>query len=272
VVFPRVFSQVVFNDDTNDRLAMFTNEENLIWGLSYETQQISWARLHFYYFGTDAEGDGERGARTHSTFGIRVYQRPEIGEYDYDAESVLQFGTFDKRDHFAHFQHISLGYTFAVPWSPRILIMYDYASGTKNPNGNKSHTFDGLFGARRFELSATSLFGPFFRSNISSPGIRLITHPFPTLDLNLKYRAWYLARSKDEWVGSGMQDPTGAAGNFLGQDVEVRIQWHPSLNFTIDAGYEHFFKGSYIKDQTGVPGNPPSNGTNYFYIQTEMMF
>jgi hypothetical protein len=251
---------------------MFTNEENLIWGLSYETQQISWARLHFYYFGTDAEGDGERDARTHSTFGIRVYQRPEIGEYDYDAESVLQFGTFDKRDHFAHFQHISLGYTFAVPWSPRILIMYDYASGTKNPNGNKSHTFDGLFGARRFELSATSLFGPFFRSNISSPGIRLITHPFPTLDLNLKYRAWYLARSKDEWVGSGMQDPTGAAGNFLGQDVEVRIQWHPSLNFTIDAGYEHFFKGSYIKDQTGVPGNPPSNGTNYFYIQTEMMF
>ena len=44
------------------------------------------------------------------------------------------------------------------------------------------------------------------------------------------------------------------------------------LNTTIDAGYEHFFKGSYIKDQTGVPGNPPSSDTNYFYIQTELMF
>ena len=150
--------------------------------------------------------------------------------------------------------------------------MYDYASGTKNPNGNKSHTFDSLFGARRFEYSATSLFGPFYRSNISSPGIRLITHPHPTLAINLKYRAWYLAQSKDKWVNSGMQDQTGAAGNFLGQDVEVRLQWHPTPNTTIDAGYDHFFKGSYIKNQTNVPGNPPSNDTNYFYIQTEVMF
>ena len=222
--------------------------------------------------GTDSEEKDDRVERTHSTLGIRFYQRPDIGEYDYDAESVWQVGTLDNKDHFAYFQHISLGYTFAFPWSPRVLAMYDYASGTKNPNGSKSHTFDGLFGARRFELSATSLFGPFFRSNISSPGIRLITHPLPTLKLNLKYRAWYLARSKDEWVSSGMQDPTGDAGNFLGQDVEVRIQWHPSPNFTVDAGYEHFFKGSYIKNQTNVPGNPPSNDTNYFYLQTELMF
>jgi hypothetical protein len=271
--FFRAFvSEIAFKDDSSDRLAMFTNEENLFWGVSLETQQFSWARFHFYYFGVDADGRDDRPPRTHSTFGIRVYQRPDAGAYDYDAESVLQFGKFDRQDHLAHFHHISLGYTFAYPWSPRLLAMYDYASGTNNPNGSKSHTFDSLFGARRFEFTATSLFGPFFRSNISSPGLRLITHPHRTLDLNLKYRAWYLAQSQDEWVGSGMQDPTGAAGNFLGQDVEVRVQWHPSPNFTIDAGYEHFFKGSYIKDQTSVPGNPPSDDTNYFYIQSELMF
>jgi hypothetical protein len=251
---------------------MFTNGGNYFWGLSYETRHFPWARTQLYYFGRDQEQEDGRAERNHSTLGIRVYQRPGIGAYDYEAESAWQFGTLDNMDHFAYFQHISLGYSFAFPWSPRILAMYDYASGTKNPNGNKSHTFDSLFGARRFEYSATSLFGPFYRSNISSPGIRLITHPHPTLDLNLKYRAWYLAQSKDEWVNSSMQDPTGAAGNFLGQDVEVRIQWHPSPNFTIDAGYEHFFKGSYIKNQTNVPGNPPSNDTNYFYIQTELMF
>jgi len=270
--FRAFFSQAVFNDDTSDRLGLFTNKDNRFWGLSYETQHFSWARIQLYYFGIDSEEKNERVERNHSTLGIRVYQRPDIGAYDYDAESIWQVGTLDNRDHSAFFQHLSLGYTFAVPWSPRILAMYDYASGTKNPNGNKSHTFDGLFGARRFELSATSLFGPFFRSNISSPGIRLITHPFPTLKLNVKYRAWYLARSKDEWVGSGLQDPTGDAGSFLGQDVEVRIQWHPSPNFTVDAGYEHFFTGSYIKNQTNLPGNPPSNDTNYFYIQTEVMF
>jgi len=270
--FRAFFSQAVFNDDTSDRLGLFTNKDNLFWGLSYETQHFSWSRIQLYYFGVDSEEKDERVERTHSSLGIRFYQPPEIGKYDYESESIWQVGTLDNRDLSAYFQHISLGYTFAFPWSPRILTMYDYASGTKNPNGSKSNTFDGLFGARRFEFSATSLFGPFFRSNISSPGIRLITHPLPTLDLNLKYRAWYLAQSKDEWVGSGMQDPTGDAGNFLGQDVEVRIQWHPSPNFTVDAGYEHFFKGSYIKNQTNVPGNPPSNDTNYFYIQTEVMF
>lgn len=270
--FRAFFSEIVFQDDTTDRLAMFTNEENLFWGASFKTQQFSWARLQLYYFGVDADGKGDRDPRTHSTLGVRFHQQPDVGAYDYEAESVLQFGKFDSQDHLAHFHHISLGYTFAFPWSPRLLAMYDYASGTVNPKGNKSHTFDSLFGARRFEFSATSLFGPFFRSNISSPGIRLITQPHPTLDLNLKYRAWYLAQSRDEWVGSGMQDPTGAAGNFLGQDVEVRVRWHPTPNITFDAGYEHFFKGSYIKNQTSVPGNPPSNDTNYFYIQSELMF
>ena len=270
--FRAFFSEVVTNRGTADRLGLFTNGGNYFWGLSYENVYFPWARTQLYYYGRDDEGKDGGTERKHSTVGIRVYQRPDIGAYDYEAESAWQFGTLDSMDHFAYFQHISLGYTFAFPWSPRILAMYDYASGTKNPNGNKSHTFDSLFGARNFELSATSLFGPFFRSNISSPGIRLITHPHPTVDLHLKYRAWYLAQSKDEWVNSGMQDTTGAAGNFLGQDVQVRLQWHPSPNFTLEGGYEHFFKGSYIKNQTNVPGNPPSNATNYFYIQTEVMF
>jgi len=266
------FSEVVSDDNNTNRLALFTNGGNYFWGLSYENSHFSWARTQLYYYGRDEEEKDGGTERKHSTLGIRVYQRPEIGALDYEAESAWQFGTLGNMDHFAYLQHISLGYTFDFPWSPRILTMYDYASGTKNPNGNKSHTFDSLFGARNFEYSATSLFGPFYRSNISSPGIRLITHPLPTVDINLKYRAWYLAQSRDEWVNSGMQDPSGAAGNFLGQDVQVRLQWHPSPNFTIDAGYEHFFKGSYIKNQTNVPGNPPSNDTNYFYIQTEVMF
>ena len=270
--FRAFFTQIVFNDDTTDRLALFTNKKSLFWGLVAENRQFTRARGQLYYFGTDSESKDDHDSRKHSTIGLRVYDPPKSGQFDFDTESVIQFGQFNGRDHLAHFHHISFGYTFPFLWSPRILTMYDYASGTKNPDGNKSHSFDSLFGARRFEFSATSLFGPFSRSNISSPGVRLQLHPLGILDVDLKYRAWFLAQSKDEWVNSGLQDPTGDSGKFLGQDVEVRIQWHPSPNLTIDAGYEHFFKGSYIKDQTGVPGNPPSSATNYFYIQTELMF
>ena len=195
--FRAFFTQAVFNEDNTDRLALFTNKENLFWGLTAENRQFSRARGQLYYFGTDTEGKGDLDTRKHSTIGLRVYDPPRSGEFDFDTESVIQFGKFDERDHLAHFHHISFGYTFPFLWSPRVLAMYDYASGTKNPDGNKSHTFDGLFGARRFELSATGLFGPFFRSNISSPGVRLKFHPLGIFDVDLKYRAWFLAQSKD---------------------------------------------------------------------------
>ena len=270
--FRTFFSQAVFNEDDTDRFALFTNKDNLFWGLSFETRQFSWARAQVYYFGADSESLGDRPSRTHSTIGLRAYDPPEVGQYDFDAESVVQFGKFNGIDHSAHFHHISFGYTFNYLWAPRLLAMYDYASGTSNPDGNKNHTFDGLFGARNFELTPTGLFGPFFRSNISSPGIRLKMNPLGIFDVDLKYRAWWLAQAKDEWVSSGLQDPSGDSGKFLGQDIQVRIQWRPTLNTTFEAGYDHFFKGSYIKDQTDIAGNPPSNDTNYFYIQSELLF
>lgn len=102
--------------------------------------------------------------------------------------------------------------------------MYDYASGTDSANENYSQTFDNLFGARPIELTPTSLFGPFYRSNIRSPGIRLILKPLPALDFNVKFRAWYLAQSRDAWVNSGLRVPSDGAGNVLGQDVEVGVR------------------------------------------------
>ncbi|MGB5056153.1 MAG: alginate export family protein [Nitrospirales bacterium] len=270
--FRTFFSEVVLTTDTTNRLGLFTNSGNYFWGLSYETHQLAWSRIHVYYFGRDEIAESNQVARAHSTFGLRLYQPPRVGSFDYDGETAWQVGTLDGNDLFAYFLHLSLAYTFALPWEPRIMAMYDYASGTKNPNGNESQTFDPLFGARRNELSPTSLFGPFYRSNISSPGIRLILEPLPVLRLDLKFRAWYLAQSRDAWVNSGLQDPSGAAGNVLGQDVEVGVRWNPSPNLSIDAGYDHFFKGSYIKNQTNVPGNPPAQNTNYFYLQTEVRF
>ncbi|GJL59092.1 MAG: hypothetical protein NPIRA03_19490 [Nitrospirales bacterium] len=270
--FRTFFSEVVLNTNNTDRLGMFTNSGDLFWGLSYETHQLSWSKIHVYYFGRDEDSEGKRVPRNHSTFGLRLYQPPRIGSIDYDGETAWQVGTYDGKDHFAYFQHFSLGYTFSLPWAPRILAMYDYASGTDSANGNYNQTFDNLFGARRSELTPTSLFGPFYRSNISSPGIRLILKPLPVLRLDLKFRAWYLAQSRDAWVNSGLQDPSGAAGNVLGQDLEVGVRWNPSPNLSIDAGYDYFLKGSYIKNQTNVPGNPPAQNTNYFYIQTEVRF
>ena len=118
----------------------------------------------------------------------------------------------------------------------------------------------------------TGIFGPFFRSNISSPGARVYFKPLPAVRLMLKFRVWWLAQARDVWVGSGLQDPTGRSGNFLGEDLELRADWVPFPNLLFRAGYDHFFKGSYIENLAKVPGNPPADDSDYFYVQTEIKF
>jgi hypothetical protein len=88
----------------------------------------------------------------------------------------------------------------------------------------------------------------------------------------VKYRAWWLAQSRDAWAGSGLQDSTGGSGSFLGQDVEVKVSWRQSRNLSFLAAYDHFFKGSYIKDLARMPGNPSAADSDYFYIQSEIRF
>ena len=251
---------------------LFSESNTLFWGTHFETQKLPWLMTNLYYYGLNDVDPDVSDQRQYSTFGGRFYHPATRGRVDYEIETVWQIGTRQGKDHFAHFQHAGLGYTLNTRWSPRILAQYDYASGTSDPNGNLSQRFDTLFGARRFEYNPTGIFGPFFRSNISSPGIRTYLKPFPFGKLMLKYRAWWLAQGRDAWVGSGLQDPTGQAGTFLGQDIELRATWNPSPFITLDAGYDHFFKGSYIETLAQVPGNPPADDSDFVYLQAEIQF
>lgn len=244
----------------------------VFWGTYFETDYIPWVRLNAYYFGLNAQRFSTLNLqRTFSTFGVRLYTLPQRGQMDYEVESALQTGKRGSTDHFAHFQHINLGYSFGLPWSPRFLIHYDYASGDRNPNDSQSSAFDTLFGARRFEYTATGNFGPFFRSNISSPGWRIILVPAQGWKFQLKQRFWYLATSRGAFSGNGLRDATGESGNYLGHDVEVRVQWKMNENIEFDAGYDHWFKGSYFDRLPTSAGLPPGGrkDTDYFYILTK---
>ncbi len=225
--------------------------------------------MNVYYFGlNDKVAANVNNHRTLSTYGLRLYKLPKQGQIDYDVESAWQTGTRGTQDHFAHFQHAGLGYTFDIPWSPRLLLHYDYASGDSDPNDNESGRFDTLFGARRFEYMPTGIFGPFFRTNISSPGWRVIAIPAKGWRIQLKQRFWYLAQSEDAFGRSGLRDPTGGAGNYLGHDLEFRVQWVVNNNMAFDAGYDHWFKGSYF-DRLPASANLPAGGnkdTDYFYL------
>ena len=202
---------------------------------------------------------------------FRLYEGSSEGQLDYEIESVWQTGKRGNTEHFAHFQHVGVGYTWDFPWSPRFLILYDYASGDRDPNDSQDSSFDTLFGARRFDYMPTGNFGPFFRTNLSSPGWRLIVTPVKDWKLQLKHRVWYLANARGAFASNGLRDRTGGSGNFLGHDVELRSQWKINDNLEFEAGYLHWFKGSYFDRLPESAGLPPGGhkDTDYFYVLTK---
>jgi len=235
------------------------------WGLAFEDKRISWLNLDVSYLGLR----DRLGGREYQTFGARALRAAKVSQLDYELELIGQLGDRGQLDHSAFAGHAELGYTFALPFSPRLAGQFDYASGTADPDGSESHTFDPLFGARRGDLVATGIFGPFRRSNILSPGVRLLVSPRSDLKLQLKVRYWELAQARDAFVGTGLRDVTGEAGRQLGTDVELSVQWSPTPWLTLDAGYDHWFKGSYLDRVANVSSTDDSD---YFYLATQVRF
>jgi hypothetical protein len=254
---PVVRDPKYFDDDSSPK--------QRFWGVAYQDERIAQLRLDAYYFGLR---DRELGLEL-QTLGVRGSRPHGPGQIDYELELIGQFGDSGGRDHSAFAGHGELGYTLDLPWSPRLAGQFDYASGTADPNGDESHTFSFLFGARRFDLVQTGIYGPFRRSNILSPGVRLIVTPHPDVKVQLKLRYWELAQARDAFVGTGLQDASGAAERHLGTDLELRVQWRPTPWLAVDAGYDHWFKGSYLDR---VPNVSSTSDSDYVYVQTSFWF
>lgn len=240
----------------------------LFWGTYLESHHFPWFQVDAYYFGlNDQRVPNGTAHRTYSTAGGRLYKDPKPGQLDYEIETTWQTGHRGITDHFANFQHLDLGYTFNLPWTPRLVFHYDYASGDRQPGDSQNEGFDTLFGARRFEFGPTGIWGPFFRTNLNSPGWRLIVTPAPNVILQVKHRVSYLAQSKDFFGSSGLRDTSGNAGTSLGHDVELRAQWAVTSNLDFDVGYVHWFKGSYFNSPTIIAQMPTGGNkdSDYFY-------
>ncbi len=269
------------------------SSDRLVWGADLEGKTTSWLNSDVYYLGINDNKDPDiKKHRTFSAFGTRAYQVPvktanlkqEFGAFDYDFETTVEVGEKGIKDFFAYAGHAEVGYTFNTTWFPRLLADYDYSSGTANPDGGTNNTFDRLYGPRT-NMSVTSLIGPMFQSNMEYGGLRLVAKPTDDIKLNLKHHTWFLAEAKDAMVNSAstsadqnLQDKTGRAGRYLGQDVEFTTTWSLRSNLTLEAGYEHWFKGDYFSrlPNTGnVHKDLPMGGdkdTDYFYVSSELRF
>ena len=236
------------------------------------------AEAYLYHLDEGDSGKNLTRNRRYFTPGGRFYIKPAKGHVDFQLETIGQFGTVrattaatDGKDltHEAWYQHFDLGYTVDMPWKPRFAVLYDYASGDKNPTDGKDERFDTLYGARRFEFGATGIYGAFARSNINSPGYNIGFSPLSAVQVGLSHRFYWLAESKDTWTTSSLQDKTGKTHNYIGQQLELTTRWDVNSSLSFETSWAHLFKGEFAKN---APKAPDAQDVDYFYVQSQLRF
>jgi hypothetical protein len=265
-----------------DNEARFDDEDGdvRLWGVFASTPAAPWGDpMEVYVLGLNEDDSSERATRNRDiyTLGTRLFRQAAPGRFDYEIESMIQWGesrsstssTIDL-DHLAHFQHAELGYSFDRSWRPRLVLQFDYASGDDDPADRDNNRFDTLFGARRFDFGPTSIYGPFARSNLVTPGVRVQFKPAAGLSAFIAYRAYWLASDRDAWTTARVSDPSGGSGSFLGQQVEGRLRWDPFAgNVRVEIGAAYLAEGDFSDD---VPNANPEDDSLYVYVQTAFTF
>jgi hypothetical protein len=242
--------------------------QGYFWGAYFQDRRHSWMNRDFYYLHLYEDlKTVPVNPRNLRTFGTRLYANPPAHGWVWDFEAIWQSGRTGKLDHFAHLENVEAGYEWSSPWQPLLQFQYTYASGDRDPSDNRLERFDGLFGARRFELAPTGILGLFSRSNLNAPGWRLLLKPAPRLQLTFVHRGWWLAQSRDEWRGMGRRDPTGASGTRIGQHWEAVARLRATRNLEFEAGYVRFLPGGFVQHQ--FPGRTVPD-CNYFYVMKEL--
>lgn len=210
--------------------------------------------------------DGPDGLR-HVTPGFRLVRPPAPDAVDADLELAIQHGSAaDGLDQRAAFGHVSLGYTFPIPARPRVRFMYDWASGDRDPDDGVNNRFDPLGGVARPELGPTGLYTAFTRRNVDAPGIRVEAVPHAQVDLFVDYRRMHLDQARDAWVSSKRRDPSGLAGDDVGNQLEVRVRWHLlPKQVSLETGFAWLDQGEFAEAV-----HPGAADPMYGYLQANL--
>lgn len=211
------------------------------------------------------------------TLGLRLMRSAAPWSFELEAayqtgesRATTQAADVTDLDHRAWFVHFETRRRFAARWRPTLVLKYDYASGDEDPDDGRFGRFDTLFGARRFDFGHTGIYGLLARSNLSSPAVGVRLEISDDMTARFDYRAAWLASDRDALTAAGLRDPSGAAGSFVGHQLETRLRWSViDAGLALEVGTAYLFKGEFLRN---VPTAPPGSDTLYAYVTAELTF
>lgn len=210
------------------------------------------AKLDLYYLGLRrpdaAYVQGVADELRHS-IGARLFG--EQGGWDYNFESLVQFGTFGDADILAWTLGTDTGCTFAsVPLRPRLGLRADVISGGSNANSGRLGTFNPLFPKGAY-FGEIALIGP---ANLFDVHPTLDLHVTEQFTVSVDWDIFWRYSTDDGLYDNGgnvLRDPAGSDARFVGHQPGFSLEWEIGRHTTLSASYAHFFAGDFIK-QSGA--------------------
>jgi Alginate export len=184
------------------------------------------------------------------TLGGRLKGDPtKHGGFDYETEMAFQVGEVKGKDLQAFAGHWGLGYAWTTQaWKPRLFAEYNFATGDSDPTDGEVGTFRNLFPTNH---KFYGFMDAFSWQNVHNPALSFSVQPSKTLTLRTDFHAFLLADTADAWYRANgvtpVRTPNSTADAFAGTELDFTATWKPTKNFTIQAGYSHFFAGDSLK-------------------------
>lgn len=212
--------------------------------------------LDAYYLGLDntnrvtQQGIVRSPSTTH-TLGTRYSGNRD--QFLYDAELALQLGSRGSRDIVAGMATLGAGYFFKdAVLTPTVWMYYDYASGDNNPNAGNFNTFNQTFPFGHYYFGWADLVG---RQNIQDLNFHCYLYPTKWMTVWLQYHKFWLAAQRDALYNAGgvaiRRDATGLAGNDVGDEFDLVLNFHLTKHLDILTGYSYLFGGDFLQRTSG---------------------
>lgn len=237
------------------QLGVFDDRSNLnqaLWGL-YATALFAPGRgVDVYYLGYDnarAAFAGSVGRESRQSIGTRVFG--VVSGWDWDWEALWQFGTFAGRQIIAWTVSSNTGFTFLdTPWSPRIGLKADIASGDSTPGGRTVGTFNALFPKLSY-FNAAALLAP---ANVMDLQPSLSIRPFRDVSVTLGWDFAWRQTTQDAIYVEPFVAAAGTAGrgsSYIGNQIALDIAWQVERHIMLEASYVHFSAGDTLRAAGG---------------------
>jgi hypothetical protein len=204
-----------------------------------------------YYFGIHREhGAYASGMGDEHRHSIGAREFGTLNHWDWNAEQILQFGSFGNDSILAWAAAIDAGYTWDSAWKPRLGVKTGMTSGDDDPNVGRLETFDALFFKSGY-FNDASLIRP---QNIMSVHPNVSVKPWRTVTLDGGVSPfWRYSRNDAVYGVPGFVaiPPNKTASRYVGTAFDVNLTWQVQQHVSIQASYVHFLTGNYVHQAGG---------------------